>query len=233
MSGYLYRSGTSFTFTLLNYALLSNPIFGGSNLYFLTTGNNGWNISYTSSSFGISLNDIIMAISINSSGIVTIPAGISGYSNTSQVNTLISNNLSSYSNTTATNTLITNALTSYSTTSQTNNLISDILTNYVSNSTLSSYSTTAQTNNLISTSIVTNQNIMSINFLTFVGASDFSSNVYNYNSLFQALMVDVSAATSGLGNFIQANGSNFINGYFFIYRCVVIQLHIILISRSK
>ena len=53
------------------------------------------------------------------------------------------------------------------------------------------------TNNLISSSIVSNQNILSI-FLTFVNASDFSSNVYNYNNLFQALMVDVGAANSGL-----------------------------------
>ena len=147
---------------------------------------------------GISINNVIEAISINNTGVVSIPAGILNYSTTSQVSTLITNGLSSYSNTTATNTLITNALS-----------------NYVSNSTLSNYSTTTQTNNLINSSVVTNQNIMSINFLTFVTSADFSSNVYNYNSLFQALMVDVGAANSGLGTFIQANSSNFTKGQFF------------------
>ena len=120
--------------------------FSGIAIYFLTNGNNGWNISYTSTSFGISLNNVIEAISINNTGSVSIPAGILNYSTTSQVNTLITNSSSSYSNTTATNTLITNAQS-----------------NYVSNSTLSNYSTT-QTNNLINSSIVTNQNIMSIIF---------------------------------------------------------------------
>ena len=50
---------------------------------------------------------------------------------------------------------------------------------------------------------------MSINFLTLVNASDFSSNVYNYNNLFQALMVDAGAANSGLGTFIQVSSSTF------------------------
>ena len=64
LSGDLYRSGTSLTTTLSTYAPLNNPIFGGPNLYFLTTGNNGWNISYTTSSFGISLNNVIEAIQL-------------------------------------------------------------------------------------------------------------------------------------------------------------------------
>ena len=195
LSGDVFRSGTSLTSTLNSYGLLSNPIFSGSAIYFLSSGNGGWNLSYSSSSFGISLNNVIKAISINNSGIVAIPAGISGYSTTSQVNTLISNSLSSYLNTTATGTLITNALTIY-----------------VSNTTLTNYSTTSQTKTLINLSIVTNQNIMSVNFLTFVTSADFSSNVYNYNSLFQALIVDVGAASSGLGTFIQASSSNFTNG---------------------
>ena len=89
------------------------------------------------------------------------------------------------------------------------------LSNYVTTSTLSNYSTTSQTNNLTSSSIESNQNIMSINYLTFGNASDFSSNVYNYNNLFQALMVDVGAANSGLGTFIQASSSNFTNGQSF------------------
>ena len=106
-----------------------------------------------------------------------------------------------------------------SATSATNALITTSLTNHVSNSsltsTLSSYSTTTQTNILLNSSIVTNQNIMSINFLTFVTSADFSSNVYNYNSLFQALIFDVGAANSGLGTFTQANSSNFTIGQFF------------------
>ena len=89
------------------------------------------------------------------------------------------------------------------------------LPNYVTTSALSNYSTISQTNNLISSSIVSNQNILSINFLTFVNASDFSSNVYNYNNLFQAVMVDVGAANSGLGTFIQVSSSNFTNGQSF------------------
>ena len=89
------------------------------------------------------------------------------------------------------------------------------LSYYITTSTLSNYSNTSQTNNLISSSIESNQNIMSVNFLSFVNASDFSSNVYNYNNIFQALMVDVGAANSGLGTFIQVSSSNFTNGQSF------------------
>ena len=53
---------------------------------------------------------------------------------------------------------------------------------------------------------------MSVNFLSFVNASDFPSNAYNYNILFQALMADVGAANSGLGTFIQGSSSNSTNG---------------------
>ena len=54
----------------------------------------------------------------------------------------------------------------------------------------------------------------------FVNASDFSSNVYNYNNLFQALMVDAGAANSGLGTFIQVSSSNFTNGQsFYVQTC--------------
>ena len=162
-----------------------------------------------------------MAISINNTGAIIIPAGISGYSTTAQVNTLINNNLANYTTSAnlSSNYASNTTLTNYSTTSQTSTLISNSLTNYVSNSsltsTLSNYSTTTQTNTLVNSSIVTNQNIMSIIFLTFVDASDFSSNVYNYNSLFQALIVDVGAASSGLGTFIQANSNSFTNGQSF------------------
>ena len=86
-----YITNTYLTSSLSNYASLNNPIFGGSNLYFLTTSNGGWNIAYSSSSFGISLNNVIQDLSINNTGIITIPQGISGYSTTSQVNTLITN----------------------------------------------------------------------------------------------------------------------------------------------
>ena len=94
------------------------------------------------------------------------------------------------------------------------------LSNYVTTSALSNYSTTSQTNNLISSSIESNQNIMSVKFLSFVNASDFSSNVYNYNNISQALMVDVGAANSGLGTFIQASSSNFTNDQASMYKLV-------------
>ena len=75
-----YVTNTSVTSSLSNYASLNNPIFGGSNLYFLTTSNGGWNIGHSSSSFGISLNNVMQALSINNTGLITIPQGISGYS---------------------------------------------------------------------------------------------------------------------------------------------------------
>ena len=136
----------------------------------MTTSNGGWNIWYSSSSFGISLNNVIQVLSINNTGLITIPQGVSGYSTTSQVNTLITNALSSY---TTTANLSSNYVSNSS------------LSNYVTTSALSNYSTTSQTNNLSSSSIESNQNIMSVNFLSFVNASDFSSNVYNYNNLFK------------------------------------------------
>ena len=70
--------------------------------------------------------------SINNAGVVFIFAGISGYSTTSQINTLISNSLSNCTTTSGTNTLITNALSNYTTTS-------NLASNYVSNSSLSSF----------------------------------------------------------------------------------------------
>ena len=66
--GDLYRSGISLTSTLSNLAPLNNPIFAGSNLYFLTTSNGGWNSAYSSPSFGISLNNVIQALSIDNTG---------------------------------------------------------------------------------------------------------------------------------------------------------------------
>ena len=65
ITGDLYRSGISLASTLSNIAPLNNPIFGGSNLYFLTTSNGGWNIAYSSSSFGISLDNVIQALSVD------------------------------------------------------------------------------------------------------------------------------------------------------------------------
>ena len=137
-----YVTNTSLTSSLSNYASLNNHMFGGSNLYFWTTSKGGWNIGYSLSSFGISLNNIIQALSIINTGLITIPQGISGYSTTSQVNTLITNALSSY---TATVNLSSNYVSNSS------------LSNYVTHSALSNYSTTSQTNNLISSSIACNQ----------------------------------------------------------------------------
>ena len=117
--------------------------------YFLITSNGGRNISYSSSSFGRSLNNVIEAISINNSGIVSIPQGISGYSTTSQINTLISNALSGYTTTAKINS---------------NYVSNSSLSNYVTTSSLSDYSTTSRTNNLISSSLGSNQNIMSVIF---------------------------------------------------------------------
>ena len=54
---------------MLYYLIL---FFSGIAIYFLTNGNNGRNISYTSTSFGISLNNVIEAISINNTGVVSI-----------------------------------------------------------------------------------------------------------------------------------------------------------------
>ena len=65
----------------------------------MTTSNGGWNIGYSSSSFDISLDNVTQALSINNTGLITIPQGISGYSTTSQINTLISNALSGYTTT--------------------------------------------------------------------------------------------------------------------------------------
>ena len=74
---------------------------------------------------------MIQALSTDNTGLVTIPQGITGYSTTSQTNTLIANSLSAYSSTSATNTLISNALNNYTTTS-------NLASNYVTNSNLSS-----------------------------------------------------------------------------------------------
>ena len=63
-----YVTNTLLTSSLSNYVSLNNPIFGGSNLYFLTASNGGWNIGYSSSSFGISLNNVIQALSIDNTG---------------------------------------------------------------------------------------------------------------------------------------------------------------------
>ena len=164
LTGDVFRSNTSLTRTLNNYAVLNNPVFLAPAIYFLTTGNNGRNISYSSSSFGISLNNVIIAISINNTGVVSIPAEISKYSATSQPSKLISNSLSNCvtsSNLTSTlsnyvtSSNLTSTLSKYNTTSQTNALISNILTNY---------SATSHSNSLVTSPIVTNQSIMTIIF---------------------------------------------------------------------
>ena len=105
--------------------------------------------SRISSSFGISLNNVVEAISINFTGIVSIPQRISGYSTTSQVNAIV-----------------TNALPGYTTTANLSSkyVTNGSLSNYVTTSTLSNNSTTSQTNNLIISSIKNNQNIININF---------------------------------------------------------------------
>ena len=43
LSGDVFRSGNSLTSTIDNYALLNNPVFLGSAIYFLRTENNAWN----------------------------------------------------------------------------------------------------------------------------------------------------------------------------------------------
>ena len=120
ITGDLYRSVTSLTSTLSNLASQNNPIFGGSNLYFLTTSNGGWNIAYSSSSFGISLNNVIQALSLDNAGLITIPQGISGYSTTNQVNSLITNSLTKY-------TTSSNLASNYVSNTSLSNTISNIL----------------------------------------------------------------------------------------------------------
>ena len=211
LDGDIYRSGTSLTSTLNNYALLSNSIFRGSNLYFLSTSNGGWNISYSSSSFGISLNNVIMALSINNSGVVSIPAGISGYSTTSQVNTLISNALSSYSTTSATNTLITTSLTNYVTSSNLTSTLSNYVTNSNLTSTLSNYSI----------------NTMSVDYLACINNSNFT-NAGTYPSypytcqmsgLYSSYCIDCTSIT-GPSEYLISLPTNFVNGRS-IYICNV------------
>ena len=70
---------------------LNNPIFGGSNPHFSTTSNGGWNIAYSSSSFGTSQNNIIQALSNHNTGFIIISQGVSGYSTINGVNSLITN----------------------------------------------------------------------------------------------------------------------------------------------
>ena len=70
---------------------------------------------------------------------------------------------------------------------------------------------------------------MSINFLTFVTSADFSSNVYNYNSLFQALMVDVGLQHRDSALLYRRVQLILLMIKVFTYKRVVIQLHIILI----
>ena len=45
---------------------------------FLTTSNGGWNIAYSSSSFGISLNNVIQDLSFEITVLIIIPQLISG-----------------------------------------------------------------------------------------------------------------------------------------------------------
>ena len=52
----------SLTSSLSNYARLKSPVFGGSPIFFLSTSNGGWNIGYSSSSFDISLYNVIQAL---------------------------------------------------------------------------------------------------------------------------------------------------------------------------
>ena len=85
-----YVTNTSLTSSLSNYAQLNSPVFGSSPIFFLSTSNGGWNIGYSSSSFGISLNNVIQALSIDNTEYCS---GISGYSTTKQVNSIFSNSL--------------------------------------------------------------------------------------------------------------------------------------------
>ena len=116
-----YVTSTSLSSTLGGYATLSSPTFAN-NLYFITSGTGGWNISTTSNSFAISLNNVVQALSIDNSGNLSIHGSLAGYSSTSQMNSAISSAISS-------------SLSSY----VTNSSLSSTLGNYVTNSTLSAY----------------------------------------------------------------------------------------------
>ena len=63
---------------------------------FLTPSNGGRNIAYSSSSFGIPLNNVIQALSIDNTRLITITQGMTEYSTTNQVNSLVTAALTSY-----------------------------------------------------------------------------------------------------------------------------------------
>ena len=141
------------TSTLSNLAPLNNPIFGGSNLYFLTTSNGGWNIACSSSSFGISLNNVIRALSIDNTGLITIPQGISGYSTTNQVNSLITNSLTNY-------TTSSNLASNYVSNTSLSNTISNLNTVNVSNASWCRYQAI---NNSVAISIPASTSLLVLN----------------------------------------------------------------------
>ena len=80
-----YVTNTSLTSSLGNYAQLNSPVFGSSPIFFWAH-----QIGHSSSSFGISLNNVIQALSIDNTEYCS---GISGYSTTKQVNSIFSNSL--------------------------------------------------------------------------------------------------------------------------------------------
>ena len=77
-------------------------------------------------SFGISLNNVIQALSIDNTGLITIPQGISGYRTTNQVNSLITNSLTNY-------TTSSNLASNYVSNPSLSNTISNLNTVSVSN----------------------------------------------------------------------------------------------------
>ena len=145
-----------------------------------------WNLSFSSSSFGISVNNVIMAISINNTGVVTIPAGITNYSTTSQVNTLISNSLTNYVS---------------------NSNLSSTLSSYVTSSNL----TTTLSNYYINTMSI--DYIACINNAYFTKAGTYRAYPYTcqMSSLYSSYCIDC-ISISGPSEYIIYLPTNFING---------------------
>ena len=137
----------------------------------MTTSNGGWNIAYSSSSFGISLNNVIQALSIDNTGLITIPQGISGYSTTNQVNSLITKSLTNY-------TTSSNLASNYVSNTRLSNTKSNINTVNVSNASWCRYQAI---NNSTAISIPASTSLLVLN-CTYTGnvTINFNPAISNY-----------------------------------------------------
>ena len=137
----------------------------------MTTSSGGWNIAYSSSSFGISLDNVIQALSIDNTGLITIPQGISGYSTTNQLNSLITNSLTIY-------TTSSNLASNYVSNTSLSNTISNLNTVNVTNASWCRYQAI---NNSTSISIPASTSLLVLN-CTYTGdvTITFNQAISNY-----------------------------------------------------